>query len=178
MGLLGWFILTGYGLRFLRNVRNGEIHPLPEWGQNTEDLGRGFRLFVAILVWDLPAIALGLLQGFNVGQQGLVAVLGFIYGIIMVLVTPGIYIMMAKDDSKISDGLQFEKIIGWTMSNLGQVFKVVVVTIFAGIVFILAASLLGAVALGIGLLFTVPLAIFVSQLYNSHLYGQLARELD
>ena len=85
--------------------------------------------------------------------------------------------MMADDNSQISDGLQFEPIIDWTRTHISQIFKVVVVTIVVGIVLMLA-SLLGVVAVVIGLLFTVPLAIFVSQVYNFHLYGQLARWHD
>ena len=44
VGLAGWFILTGYGLRLLLNVRNGEVHPLPEWGQNMEGYAQRFQI--------------------------------------------------------------------------------------------------------------------------------------
>lgn len=177
VGIAGWFIVSGYGLRFLRNVQNGDVHPLPEWGQNMEDLGRGFRLFIVILIWNVPSIAIGLLQAFGFLQLGLASTLSSLYGLFVALVTPGIYIAMAQEDSPISAGFQFNQIIGWTIAHLGQVFLVVLIAIVVGMMLMVASSL-GVIALGIGLLFTVPLAIFVSTLYNSHLIGQLARGHD
>lgn len=167
VGLLGWFILTGYGLRLLHNVQNGEEHPLPEWNQNREDLNRGFKLFVVGLVWSLPGIVSSALLAGGAIPEWTSAISG-LWSLFASLAAPAYYIMMARPDSKIADGLQFGLIIRWTWNHLGQVFLVLVVSIVVGTGLMLA-SILGIVALVVGLLFTVPLAIFVAQLYNMHL---------
>jgi len=177
VGLLGWFILTGYRLRLLHNVQNGVAHPLPEWNQNREDLNRGFKLWVVGLVWSLPGTVLSALLAGDAIPEWTGAISG-LWSLFAFLATPAYSIMMARPDSKISDGLQFGLIIRWTGNHLGQVFLVLVVSLVMGAGLMLAASLLGIVALVVGLLFTVPLAMFVANCYNVHLFGQLARTAD
>ena len=43
IGILGYFIVAGYTVRLLQNVRDGKSAPLPEWDEWAEDLTRGFR---------------------------------------------------------------------------------------------------------------------------------------
>ncbi len=174
IGLAGWLIVAGYGLRLLHNVQSGKEHPLPEWGQNREDLVRGFKLFVVALVWSIPGIVIQILTARNVLPPGLGNVLSGLYSLFTVLVAPAYYVAMAQPNIKISDGLQFGEIIGWAMQHLGQIILALIVT-FVVAVALMAVSSLGAIAIVIGLLFTVPLAIFLGQIYAMHLYGQIAR---
>ncbi len=61
IGILGYFIIMGYALEVLRNVRRGDRYPLPEWKDRWgEWLVLGVKLTVALLVWALPAILIGL----------------------------------------------------------------------------------------------------------------------
>ena len=60
VGILGYFILAGYTLETLRNVRNGVRYPMPEWQDRWgEWLVLGVKQAVAVLVWALPAIVIG-----------------------------------------------------------------------------------------------------------------------
>ncbi len=180
IGLAGWLIVAGYGLRLLYNVQSGKEHPLPAWGQNREDLERGFKLFVVALVWSIPLIviqillALDLFLAWDVLPQVFGHVLSGLYGIFTVLVAPAYYVAMAQPNSKISDGLKFGEIIGWALNHLGQIILALIVSFVVGVA-LMAVSNLGAIAIGIGLLVTVPLANFLTQIYTMHLYGQIAR---
>ena len=174
IGLAGWLIVVGYGLRLLYNVQSGKEHPLPEWGQNREDLERGFKLFVVALVWSIPGIAIQILLALAVLPQALGNILSGVYSIFTVLVAPAYYITMAQPNSKITDGLQFEEIARWTWTHIGEVFLAIVVTAIVAFA-LFAVSGLGAIAIVIGLLFTVPLAVFLAQMYGMHLYGQIVR---
>ena len=176
IGLAGWLIVAGYGLRLLHNVQSGEEHPLPKWDQNKEDLVKGFKLFVVAFVWSVPTIVIQVLVALGRLPLDLGAVLSGLYSFFTVLVAPAYYVAMARPNSNISDGLQFGEIVGWAMQHLGQIILALIVT-FVVAVALMAASSLGAIAILIGLLFTVPLAIFLGQMYAMHLYGQIARAL-
>ncbi len=174
IGLAGWLIIVGYGLRFLYNVQIGKEHPLPEWGQNREDLERGFKLFVVGLVWSIPGLAIQILLALAVLPPDLGSILSGLYSIFTVLVAPAYYITMAQPNSKISDGLQFEEIVSWTWNHIGEVFLAIVVTAVVTLALFVVSGL-GAIAIVIGLLFTIPLAVFLAQMYGMHLYGQIVR---
>ena len=61
VGLIGYLIIIGYALDVLRNVRNGEQYPMPEWKDRWgEWLVQGVRIAVAVIVWAIPAIIVGL----------------------------------------------------------------------------------------------------------------------
>ena len=177
IGIAGWLILSGYGLRLLHNVQKGEEHPLPEWGQNREDLASGFRLFVVALVWSIPGIVIQSFTILGVLPQNIGNILSGLYLIFTVLVAPAYIVAMAQPNSKISDGLQFGEIIGWALNHLGQVFLALIVSFVVGVA-LMAVSSLGAIAIGIGLLVTVPLATFIAQMYSMHLYGQIASSAE
>ena len=54
VGILGFFILAGYGLRLLENVRDGVEKPLPEWDDWGGDLSRGFKYMIVTIIWAIP----------------------------------------------------------------------------------------------------------------------------
>ena len=56
IGVLGYFILFGYLVRLLQNVRD-DVHPvLPEWDRWGDDLVRGVKLVCVYVVWALPIL--------------------------------------------------------------------------------------------------------------------------
>ena len=128
VGLLGFFILAGYCIRLLQNVRDGVAKPLPEWNRWSEDLASGFKLVIAMLVYSLPAIIFGIPVGIgafiaNQGSDsaqlvGLPFMIGgycliFVYAIMLWLMTPGISVAFAKDES-IGSALRIGSVWAWT----------------------------------------------------------------
>lgn len=188
VGVIGLFLVVGYNLRLLKNVQNGEEHPLPDWDRFGADVGLGFRLWIVQIVWSLPALVFALIAvltvGYDVGQLGIPqmgfsvwTVLQILYTILVALAGPAISIAVAQH-GRISDGLRAGPILNWTFSHLGYIVLALIVSIVVGIVLGIAGAVTGALALGIGLLFTIPFASFCIMVYYSHLYGQLARHTD
>lgn len=190
VGILGSFILLGYGLRLLKNVRDGVEKPLPEWDQWGDDLVRGFKLAVVGFVWALPllVLAIPLAIGAGIADSGGDAAQVFgslilfgasclmaLYGIFVAVMTPGYTIAFAKDET-IRSGTQITEITRWTMQNIGQVVIAGLVSWAAGAVFGIVGMVGGLILCVIGLIVTLPLAGLVTTLFQQHLYGQLARE--
>jgi cytochrome b561 len=190
IGIVGFFILTGYSIRLLQNVRDGKEKPLPEWDQWAEDMGRGFKFAVAALIWALPIvvfvvpIVIGGSLTDNPGQgaqnfgalilicSGCVMVL---YSIFLALMSPGFTIAFAQKET-ISSALQITPIWRWTQANLGQVVVAVLAYVVASFIIPLVGIVAGLILCVIGLIVTLPLATLATMLVQHHLYGQLARE--
>lgn len=192
IGIVGGFILAGYMVRLLQNVRGGQATPLPEWNQWGEDLTRGFKLFLVGLVWALPMIvfivplAIGGVIADSGGDasEGLGVIiimcatcLMSLYGLFLAVMTPGYTIAFAKDES-IRTGLQITAVWRWTMRHLGQVVIAALVSMAFGAVIFILAGIVGVIACGVGVIVTIPLAVLVSSAFQHHLYGQLAREFS
>lgn len=190
VGLIGYLIVIGYSLDVLRNVRNGEQTPLPEWKDRWgEWLVQGFRLMVATLVWSLPAIIVSVativpfaMAGSNsdfwitMGGLGIACLscLIVLWSIIVVLALPGISIRIAETE-RLGAGLAFGDILAFTRQHLGNVIVVSIVYIIAAIVLSILGSLVGALLCGIGLFVTLPLATLLTYLIQAHLYAQVGR---
>ena len=176
VSLVGGFVLGGYGLRTLRAVQNETQPLLPEWDRYGEDLKNGFGLFVIGVVWSLPAAVLsGLFQWLEIPVAA--GILQFVLSVAVALATPGFIIAFAQRQ-RIADGLRMGAILSWTRAHLGQVALIIIVSALMGLAIFFVGALVGAVALGIGLLVTVPLSMFLASLYGPHLYGQLASRAD
>ena len=189
IGVLGFLIITGYTVRLLQNVRDGQTYPLPEWDQWGDDLARGFKLFVVSLVWSLPILIFSVPTGIGSAIAdsarsdfeffgSMLAICGgclsALYGLFLAVVMPGYSIAFARDE-QISSGLRFRDIWDWTQAHLGDVIMVAIVYIVASIAFALLGSIVGVLLCLVGLIVTLPLASLVTYLYQYHLYGQLAR---
>jgi hypothetical protein len=187
IGVIGILLVMGYGVRLLQNVRDGHTYPLPEWDQWSEDLIRGAKLVVVLLVYALPSIlisiplALGSAMADGRGAAEFVGTtlaicsgcLLALYSIFLYLIMPGFTIAYARDET-ISSGLQIREIWQWTQANIGQVVIVTLVVLVANIVIYLAALITGFLLICIGLIVTIPLGALVILLFQYHLYGQLA----
>lgn len=188
IGVLGIFIMMGYTVRLLQNVQRGEQQPLPEWDQWSEDLSRGFKLFVVTFVWSLPAVLVSLpvLFGgiiasadsdvasmFGVSVVLLGMCLAFLYGIFIYLVMPAFTVRFAEHE-QISDGLRVSEVWEWTRVRLGDVIMFLVAFIVASLVIGTVGAIAGTVLCIIGLIVTIPLSSLLTMLYQYHLMGQLA----
>jgi len=188
IGVIGLFIVAGYCVRLLQNVRDGQVRPLPEWDQWSEDLIRGFKLVVVYFVWALPslvfAVPLGIGTMISGGQNdagdffGVMLMicggcLAGLYGIFLFVVSPGFVVAYARDE-QIRSGLQFTEIIQWVRQNLSQALITNVIAAIGGLVISVVAGLAGFILCIIGLVITIPLGTLITYLYQYHLYGQLA----
>jgi len=190
IGLLGYMILMGYSIRLVQNVRDGETRPLPEWDQWGEDLVRGLKLFVALLVWSLPLMVIGvpLVAGGILVDSGSATMevlggiilactgcLSVVYGLFLALSLPGITIAFAQTEA-IGPALRVTPILRWTRVNLGEVILVALVALAGSLSISVVGLVAGIVLCVIGLLVTLPLAQLVTMLFQHHLYGQIARK--
>ncbi len=188
VGVLGYFILFGYMVRLLQNVRDG-VHPaLPEWNQWGDDLVRGVKVACVYIVWALPVIFVsvplsifGWILEDSFRYSGDVAwlflacsfCLTFLVAIAYVVLQPGFTIAFARNEV-ISDGLQASEIWEWTRDNIGNVVIVAILTVIASVIITTVGSIIGTILCVVGLVVTVPLSQLVTYYVQSHLYGQLA----
>ncbi len=187
VGVLGFLILAGYGVRLLQNVRDGKQYPLPEWDDWGGDFVRGFKYLIVGLVYAIPMIVFtiplvigGLItDSGNAGEfmGSMILLCGtclmVLYGIFIFLAAPGFTIAFATDEH-ISSGLEFTEVWNWTRKNIGQVIIAIIVLIVANTVISFVASAVGTLLCVVGLIVTIPLSILAYTVYQYHIYGQLA----
>lgn len=188
IGILGYFILAGYGLEVLRNVRRGDLYPMPEWRDRWgEWLVLGVKAAVAIFVWALPILLVTIPMTFGFALLGngndsgaalgglLAACFGclvLIWVVIVLLATPAIYIRLAETE-ELSSAFRFGDILGFTRTHIGNVIVASIMYVVASLVLGLIGGIVGLILCGIGLFVTVPAAQFITVMIQSHLYGQI-----
>ena len=193
IGVLGYFILFGYLVRLLQNVRD-DVHPvLPEWDRWGDDLVRGVKLVCVYVVWALPIFLISVPM-FIIGavvtdyvpyaDEGLGEIfilcslcLQFLVGIAYLVFQPGFTIAFARNET-ISEGLQVSEIWDWTRDHIGNVAIVAILTVIASVIITTVGSIVGLILCVIGAVVTVPLSQLIIYYFQSHLYGQLARITD
>ena len=201
VGILGFFIVGGYSLRLLRNVRTDQEHPLPEWDQWQSDLRNGFFMFVAYLVWLLPFFVVyavvnlvgnnqnvlpvaDSLDSFEVAFSHSLAAIDLGRSLVALLPTvagwilgPAIIIALAQR-MELADAFKFGNVLAWVVRNWTQCLLVSVISGLVSLLILVVAALTGALALGIGLIVTLPFGFLMSSIYQNHLFGQLAQSRD
>ncbi len=182
--IVGSLLLMGYMVVLIRNVRQGEEYPLPEWHEFGEMIVDGLKLLLAYIVWALPiivlwvpfvvlAIPLGVFASEDVagGILGTLALcftcFTVLYAILLLFLVPAVTIRYAEA-GELSAALAVSDVFQFTRANLGNVVLVVVVVLLAQI----AAGIVGGILCGIGALFTAFWALTV----QGYLYGQLLPE--
>lgn len=190
IGVLGYFILFGYLVRLLQNVRD-DVHPvLPEWDRWGDDLVRGVKLICVYVVWALPILLVSVpmfIIGVVVSENlryvdddiGMIFILcslclQFLVGMAFLVFQPGFTIAFARNET-IGEGLQVSEIWDWTRENIGNVAIVAILTVIASMIITTVGSIVGLILCVIGAVVTVPLSQLVIYYFQSHLYGQLAR---
>lgn len=186
IGILGYFILAGYGLEVLRNVRRGDLFPLPEWKDRWgEWLVLGVKAAIAVLVWSLPAIAISIPMAFSFAlldtndASALVGLLAacfscllFLWMLIVLLATPAIYIRIAETED-LTAAFRFGDILSFTRDHIGDVIIASIMYVIASLVISLVGGIVGVILCFVGLIVTVPAAQFITVMIQSHLYGQV-----
>lgn len=180
-------ILLGYALRLTQSMRDGKRAGLPDWDDWSGDLVRGFKLAIVYLVWSLPAAVAtipffvgsimadsdGFARTFGVMILVGTACLTLLYSIFVTLMTPGFVLWFARDE-QIQSGLQVSEIFAWTRDHLTEVVLFLIAVVIANIIFFTAASIVGTLLCLVGLVVTIPLATFITYLYQFNLLGQIA----
>ncbi len=187
IGFAGFFILAGYCVRLLQNVRDGHARPLPEWDRWGEDMVDGFKLTVVNFLYALPVfifvipMILGAVLMDSSQEAGFLGVplltcgicLVTLYALFLTVAQPAIMIVFAREKS-IGSALRFRDVWEWTRRNIGPVIIVAFVYLAASAVIPFAAMVIGTILLVIGLIVTIPLSVLLLSLVQAHLYGQLA----
>lgn len=189
VGFLGYFIVMGYALEVIRNVRRGDQYPMPEWRDRWgEWLVLGVKLFIAVLVWSLPLIIVSIPMsvGFALTGDQDTAFFGWmtasctmclvlLWSLVVLLVSPAIYIRLSETE-ELSRAFRFGDILSFTREHIGQVVVVSIVYVIAAIVVALIGTLAGLILCIIGLAITLPAAQLITMLIQSHLYAQVGSE--
>ncbi len=186
IGFIPLIMLLGYTLDTLRNVMDGRAHPLPDWEDWGGFLRRGFRLCAALFIWALPIIliALPLTVGGTLtdqnssGTEAIGAILItcsscllLLWGLVLALFTPAIYARVARTE-RFAAAFELGKLWSFTRDNIGNVVIALLLTWVAGLIAAVIAGL-GIIALGIGILVSLPFANLWQYLVQAHLFGQI-----
>ena len=181
IGIVLMLPLTGYMIEVLKNVRDGQTQPLPEWSDWGGLFKTGLMVVVVAVVYNIPAIILacgaGIIQG--VGPQldsdtastlTFVAVclncLQILVSIICNLFVPAAVIRYAQYDT-LGAAFQFGDIFNFIKANIGDYIIVVLLSWVASII-----AAFGVILCLVGVFFT----FFWSILVTGNLYGQLAKK--
>jgi hypothetical protein len=168
---IGWMIVGGYMIRTVQRVGSGMDQPLPEWGEWGDDLARGFKLLVLIIVWMLPVWAITILTiGLSVVDETAGGVAGimlnclvFIYSIAFYFIFPILVGRLAARE-QLTDGFDVSGIIQDAQKIPSQLLIFLVVYIAASVV-----AGFGIILCIIGVIFTS----FIAYLVIAHMVGQI-----
>jgi hypothetical protein len=174
------FAAIGYMVQIIRNVRDGQTLPLPEWDEFGKYFVDGLWIFLIFLVWAIPIIVVACLSGIGTaavgdsgdlqGAYGVVSAcfscLMVLWGFVIAAASPAIMIRFAES-GQFSAGFQFGEIFSFISANLGNYIIVIILVWVAGLI-----ASLGVILCVIGVIFTQ----FWSYLVAGNLMGQLAAE--
>lgn len=183
--LIGIFFVFGYCARLARNVAAGAARPLPEWDQWGEDFVEGLKLFVIVLIYYIPVMALVVLGlggtailgalADDTGADALAALSGGMFSIGMCL----IYILalaiavilpaaltLAVMRRSFSAAFDLSAVFAYIGQNAANYVLAIAVHFIAGFL-----AQFGFFLLCVGLLFTA----FWAQLATTHAFGEAYR---
>lgn len=180
--LIGQIIVVGWGVEITKRVIRRDPEPLPNWDDFGGYLMKGLQVVVIGLVYALPMILLvacpSIILGVASDSGGdtiaaiasivtvCISCFAFLYGIALGLVAPAAIGAFATTD-QLGAAFKFGEVIGLVRAAPGPYFLVLLGTILSGFI-----GSLGAIACGIGMLFTLTYANAI----NAHLYGQAYNE--
>lgn len=185
--IVGGILAQGYLLIMAERVARREQYPLPEWDDYGEILRQGFNGFLVSLAYRLPLIILGFLffllyiplivLGASGGQAvgGMAAGVSILMALLAALLVPlvllvGIVVPAAQAQLVLHGGdlaaaFRFREVFRFIGRHKGQ-YALMLLLSYAALGFL---SQLGYIACFVGAFAT----IFVAQLFQYHLIGQL-----
>ena len=174
--VIGWMVAAGYLLRVTRNVAEHQVEPLPEL-EFGADLSRGFKVFVANLLYGLPIVVVSTLLFLPLGLSGnsgstnffaiALAILGglliLLYALFVAIIMPAVNANLAVKE-QIGAAFEFKEIFRMLNNN----FKAWLIVIGGTILCSVFIAPIGGIILVVGAIITG----FYSQLIIAHLTGQ------
>lgn len=181
IGLALLLPIGGYMLEVLKNVRDGQPTPLPEWSDFGGLFSKGLMVFVIGLVYNIPALltycaSFGVQMGAANMDSDAASALGFVaicltcfqilFSLLGYFLLPAGLIRYAQYDT-LGAAFQFGELFSFIRENIGDYVIAVLLSWVAGIV-----AGFGVILCVIGVFFTY----FWATLVSANLYGQLARK--
>jgi hypothetical protein len=175
--ILALALLGGYSLEITRRVIRGNPLVLPEWENWGALIVDGLKVMVIVIVYSLPAIAVGVCLGVPAGilESGgetaqafgnllncVMSLLTFLWSIALLFVLPASIAFFA-DTGDLNDAFRFRQIIALLRNHMGTYLITLLMTWVAGLI-----GNLGSLLCGIGWFATFPYSLMVT----GHLYGQ------
>ncbi len=184
VGVIVFFLLTGYTVAIARAVAQGQDRELPRWDNLGELFTDGFFVGVALFVWNIPALVLSVpslipLFLLNDSTRDVFSVVLFLvslftgsllllYAIFYALITP-IVIWQVADKRTLAAAFDVHTIFAVLKAHLGDLILIVVTMAIAGVI----ALVVGILLCALGLMVTEVWTFWVL----GHLTGQLGRVL-
>jgi len=184
--VVGGILTQGYLLILAERVARAEPQPLPEWDDFGEILRQGFSGFLITLVLSIPLIVVGFLiallyfpvlfAGASGGQGAAAATVGGLLifflsllflplALLVGIVGPAAHAQLVLHNGDLAAAFRFREIFAFISRQRGQYALMIILSIAASGVL----SQIGYFACFIGVFVT----IFVAQLFQYHLIGQL-----
>ncbi len=175
------FAAIGYMIQIIRNVREGQELPLPEWDEFGKYFVDGLWVFLIFLVWMIPIIVVACLQGIGsaalsdassdaAGALGIISAcftcVIVLWGLVIAAVSPAIMVRFAEIGEFMA-GFQFSELADIIRANVGNYIIVILLMWVAGLI-----ASFGVILCFIGVIFTQ----FWSYLVTGNLLGQLAAQ--
>ncbi len=176
------FLVMGYMVQTIKNVRDGHEKPLPEWDNIGDLFMKGLMVFVIALAYNIVPIIIMLCPTFliaavassvdpDVGDVLLIAsncfmCLGVIILLAINLVLPAGIIRYAEYDT-LGSAFQFGPIFSFITNNIGDYIIAILLSWVASFI-----AGFGIILCFVGVYFTH----FWGVLVTANLYGQLARK--
>ena len=199
------FAMTGYMIGIVRNLMNGVQEPLPNWDDFGKKFMDGLMLVLAGLVYALPVIILSclplsflsipaILSG-NQDTQGLAEALAgiggvafaglsclfVIYGLVLSVIFPAIYVLYAREGT-FASCFKLREVFDIIGKNAGAFFTAWGMSLVAGLGVGLVAGIVSSV-LGLipcigwiaSIVISLGVGVYIATIY-SHLFGQFGQQ--
>jgi hypothetical protein len=187
--IVGPIVLLGWSLEISTRVKRQDPTPLPDWSEFGEYLRKGFLIFVAYLVYQLPTIIFMCVASFiwvlptmGAGNEDAMAALGgaavfvviccaclvVLYALAAAVVLFGGYVRFINRP-ELGTFFEFGDNIAIVRENLGEFGMVLLYVILAGVI----ASVVSSITVGLGGLLSTPFLTY----FTGYLLGDLARSV-
>jgi hypothetical protein len=182
--VLGTIVIMGWSIEITRRVINNDPEPLPDWDNFSELLNKGLRAFAVGLAYMLPVIVIvfcgqiiagGTIAGLANNSDsaavgtGVAILFGCVYCLILILSIALGFLLMAANGrlavyGEISAAFKFNEVIAQLRAAPVAYLMVILISWLTNMLLVP----LGAIACGIGIIFTSALGMAIS----AHLIGQ------